>query len=218
MAKADLQAPNAPWLTALKTARLLGWLLAVSVLANVGMGFSMSLLFPLKEIKPIFYEFKDSNDNFVMVQAAEGNLRANGRLIAMFLRQYVDDRETVDKQTEETIRYPRVMSMSDDAVATNFKNVYGNKSTGLYFREGFKRAVNITRDASLDYGLHQIEFQTIDTIEGKAGEAQGREPTVNEWVATVSYDFSNQLVSYDKSLMNPMGIFIQEYTLSKRRK
>lgn len=204
--------PSMPWLQAVKTSRILLGVVITLSLVIVAQGVSMSYLFPLKEKIPVFVEFQTGGNNFVVVEAASKNVRANQALLAMFVRLYVTSRERIDKQTETEIRYPRVVAMSSPKVSKNFKDIYGNKSTGLFFQEGFKRDVVITRDSSLANGIHQVEFKTIDTIEGRKGE------TIGEWVATVSYDFADQLVSYDERLMNPMGLFVTGYTLSKRRK
>lgn len=215
---AEDQQPSAPWSTAVKLARMMGVVVIIEAITIVALVVVIAYMLPLKEKIPIFYEFKEPGQNFVKIVKAGEDLTTNGQLIRMFLRRYVMDRETVDKQTETSIRYPRVFAMSSQAVAANFKKVYGNPETGLFFKRGFKRSVHIKRDSYLDTGLHQIEFETVDTIEGKPGQAQNQMVKKTEWVSIITYEFSEQAVTFEGSLLNPLGLGIVEYTITKRRK
>ena len=214
----DDQQPSAPWATSTKLARMMGVVVIIEAIAIVALVVVIAFMVPLKEKIPIFYEFKEPGQNFVRIDKAGKDLTTNGQLIRMFLRRYVMDRETVDKQTETSIRYPRVFAMSSNAVATNFKKVYGNPETGLFFKKGFKRSVHIQRDSYLDTGLHQIEFETVDTLEGKPGQAHNQMVKKTEWVSIITYDFLEQDVNFEDSLLNPLGLGIVEYTITKRRK
>lgn len=211
-ASRDNPEPNIPWLTSLKMNRYLTILLVVQSVVILGMATSYVFLFPLKEKIPIIVEFSNGTNNFTIVQKGNEEIRSNANLNEMLLRRYITDRETVDKITEEPIRYPRVMAMSSSTVGADFRRVYGDKNIGLYFKEGFKRAIRITRSSSLAPGVFQIEFIATDTLDGRRGE------TLSEWVATMAYGYADQLVKFDDRLLNPVGLFISEYTLSRRVK
>lgn len=203
--------PNAPWLQAMKTNRLLSGIVVFQLLVIAALGFSISALFPLKEIVPVIVEFQSGGNNFVVLAKAGEELSANLGVITREIRQYVVYRERVDKVTESDIRYPFVFGLSSPEVANTFKEVYGNTESGLFFKKGFKRDVVIKRDTPLARGIHQVSFITIDTIDGKEGEIK------NEWVATIGYKFEEQEVSFEEKLLNPLGMVIEEYTLSRRR-
>lgn len=215
--KADGE-PSAPWATALNLVKLLSVLLCVSIIGNVAQAIALTALFPLKEKVPVIVAFREPSQNFVVIEKAEGKIRSNPRLLSMFLRRYIVDRETVDKQTETEIRYPRVMAMSDGLVKQDFKTTHGPPN-GLFYRDGFKRYVRIIRDSPLAAGIHQVEFETRDTIDSKPGELQGAEPVKTEWVATITYDYRDQAVKADEAAtdFNPMGLFIIKYSIAKRQ-
>jgi type IV secretion system protein VirB8 len=206
------QEPNIPWLVSLKLNRFLTIIVVVQSFVIVGMATSYVFLFPLKEKIPIIVEFSNGTNNFAIVQKGNEEIRSNANLIEMLLTRYVTDRETVDKITEEPIRYPRVMAMSSPTLGADFRRTYGDKTMGLYFKEGFKRSIRVTRSSSLAPGVFQLEFVATDTLDGRGGENK------SEWVATMDYGFSDQLVKYDERLLNPVGMFISEYTLSRRSK
>ena len=205
-----LKSPASPWIYANRNNRRLTIIVIAFALVIVTQAVALVCLFPLKKVVPVYVEFKDGDSNFVIVERAEGKISANQNLISMFLRSYVVSRETVDKITEQN-RYQYVMSLSGEKVATNFKRLYGNKSTGLYFQEGLKRAVNVVRDNPLGPGIHQVEIETVDTRDTKAGATRA------EWIVTIQYSFNDQQVKYNDRLKNPMGIFIEEYALTKRK-
>jgi type IV secretory pathway component VirB8 len=108
--------------------------------------------------------------------------------------------------------------MSDGGVFQSFKAAYGPPH-GLYYKEGLKRQVKITRDSALSDGIHQIEFETRDFIEGRPGDMQGAEPVKTEWVATITYAFSDKQVRANEAALdfNPMGLVITEYTIARRQ-
>lgn len=206
----DNQSPAVPWLQAIKVTKLLTIIVVIQLIVIIGLGIAFSTVFPLKEKIPIVVEFQSGGNNFVIVAKAGEDLRNNKALVSRELRYYIISRETIDRMTEETIRYPRVMAMSSSDVKKEFKDVYGNKEKALYFKEGAKRKIIINRDASLAPGIHQVDFTTIDTITGREGE------TRRQWVATIKYEFSDQKVLYNEQTINPLGLFITGYDLSNR--
>jgi len=174
-------------------------------------------LFPLKETNIEFVEFKSGTNNFVTVAKAGREFTNKQLLISMFLRRYVVDREVVDKTTE-SIRYARVLAFSGDRVATNFQRTHGGKGA-LVFRDNFKRMITIKRDGALDYGLHQIEFITEDTEDDKQDLTDiEKKPVTQEWTVSIEYKFEAQNVSYNKANLNPLGLKIVQYSLSRREK
>ena len=205
-----LKSPASPWLYANRNNRRLTLITITFAVVIVAQAVALVSLFPLKKVVPVYVEFKDGGSNFVVVQRAEGEISANQNLISMFLRSYVVSRETVDKITEKN-RYQYVMSLSGEKVASNFRRLYGDKSTGLYFQDGLKRAVHVVRDNPLGRGIHQVEIETVDTNDAKAGETRA------DWIVTIQYAFNDQRAKFDERLQNPMGIFIEEYSLTKRK-
>lgn len=202
--------PSIPWLTAIKNNSILKNCLIASLATNVLLVAGYLFLLPLKEKEIQVLEFSNASSNFVTIHRAGSDLRSNAALISMFLRQYVIDRESVDKITESEIGYPRAIAMSSNKVAEDFKRIYGNPETGPYFVAGLKRAVYIISDSHLAEGVHQVEFKTVDSLDGR------KDSKTTHYVATMSYTFQEQKVSADQITVNPMGLVITEYAVKKR--
>lgn len=205
---------NIPLAAHIKAVFLVRVLTAIVIAEGIlvfGLGISLATLFPLKEKVPVYVEFQSGGNNFVRIARAGEDLTNNQALVALMLRKYVMDRETVNK-IDEKQRYAQVFSMSTEGTADTFRKLYGGKDA-LVHQPGRKREVIIERDTALDYGISQVAFRTIDTNESKSSQ----EPVVNKWVATIAYDFYPQLVNIDNKHLNPMGLFVTEYTLSRPR-
>lgn len=214
------QPVNAPWIQCGRLVRVLLWVVVVEAAVIAGLAVTVTAVFPLKTIEPVYVEFQSAANNFVKVVAAGQDIRANELVLATQLRKYVKDRETVDKVTESE-RYAQVMAMSDQepgGVADVFHKLYGNPETGMFYKPGAKREVQIVLDTALAPGVHQVEFKTFDTQNGQPVKdpATGRE--YGEWTATIAYEYADQSVSYDKALLNPTGLVVMEYSLAKRRR
>lgn len=198
-----------PWLVSFRVILVLAGLVVFLGVGLVGMvGWHIS--HPIVQKEPVYIEFMAAGDNFVRLSAAGEDIRANAPLVAREIRNYVRDRETVDKTTEGD-RFPRVMALSGDQVAKRFKEL-NSTPDALWKRPGFKRTVKVTRDTSLGQGIHQVEFTTEDRM----AEYPNDPPSVRSWVATMRYDFKDQKVAYDKGLLNPMGLVFDEYTINMR--
>ncbi len=200
--------PDASYLQALKNNRLLTHVV-LGLLALAGLlAVAVVSLFPLKTKEFVVYEFVTGGNNFVRIHRADGELKARPLLLGHFLRYYVQNREPINK-VDEADRYQRVKAMSSEKVFSIFRTNYGGKESPLR-REGFKRTIVITRDVPVDQGIHQVEFKTVDTTDGSAGER------VAEWVANIQYSFESREASYDERYFNPLGLVVMEYTLSVR--
>lgn len=209
--------PTIPWLQCLKNNRMLTILLGFSVVAVTVEAIVIASLFPLKTIQLEIVEFQSSTNNFVKVAAAGEDISINQLVTSMFLRRFVVDREKIDKVTEQD-RYARVIAMSTDELGADFQTVYGGQKA-LYYKQGFKRDIEITRDASLGYGIHQIEFKTFDTYDNKPSDKvlDNNRKATGEWVANLSYTMVDHEVNLDDLYLNPQGIVIDQYSLSRRK-
>lgn len=204
-------APEALHIIAMRNQRILGRCFIASVLLNMVLIVTNVSMFPLKEIVPYIVEFKNADTNVVTIERADQGVRGNAKLLSTLMRGYVSDRESVDKITEKGIRYPRVRHMSTDNVWNAFLSLYGNKDVGPLFKDGLKRYIRFTSDSALAEGIHQVEFQRIDTLDGQQGEA------VSKWIATIRYTFVERKVTEAEALMNPTGLVVTEYTIKARQ-
>lgn len=208
---------NAPWIKCGQMVRTLSWLLVVSWVVIVALAVALTTVFPLKTVKTRYVEFESGGNNFVRILPAGQDIRANSALLSVTLRRYVVDRETVDKITEPH-RYTVVHAMSNDSVWERFKTVYGNPQTGLYYRKGFKRSIVIVQDSDLGAGVHQVEFLTYDTQDGRPIRTnKAGKPVPGDWIATIAYEYDEQAVDYKDRLLNPTGLIVTQYSLARRK-
>lgn len=230
--KNELLVPaNAGERQAIRNNVILSWLLLALIIVIVAQS-AFHQLNPNIIKEPIYVEFRSGSNNFVMVARAGEKVRENNVLVEASIRRYLVDRERVDKVTEE-LRYRRVMAMSDDRVGEAFRTKYGADNSPFKTR-GQKRNIEIMRAEKLVPGIFQVEYTVEDTF----GESQRsftgnkEEPTGDvkhsrfrdanrtkaEWVATIAYVFREQSVTYDEMLMNPLGLFITNFSLTRRKK
>lgn len=201
-----------PWHQAVKNNKLLAIIAVSEAVCIVILALAIAVMLPLKEKDPVYVEFSSGGNNFVRITKAGENISSNALLVTYFLRKYVIDRETVDKTTEQ-VRYARIAASSAPELYKRFQSVYGDEKKGLYYKEGFKRAVTIVRDDALGVGIHQIEIKTADT-DGDNRENIKR----GEWVITMRYSFAEQKIGFDERLNNPIGLLVTEYTITARKK
>lgn len=183
-----------------------GWFLVISLVVSI------ILILPLKEKEYVYIEFSSSGNNFVRIARAEKPIKTNETLIRAVLRNYIINRETIDKITESQ-RYKKIFAMSTDDVWNEFKKI-GNSKESLFHKAGVRRTIIVRRDSPISSNIHQIEITTIDTQDN----GNKIEKLESEWVVTIEYDFFAQDVSDEMMLFNPTGLFIKKYNMSERIK
>jgi len=203
--------PRVPFLRLISMNRVLGWITFGLIGAIIALVIGILSLFPLKEKELVIVQLDPANNSRYILAKANEALQSNEALISSMIRTYVNDRETVDKITEAD-RYARVQAMSKDTVFRAFETVYANKDISPLFQEGLKRSIQITNDRALAEGIHQVEFTRVDTHE--------RTPSpqvATKWVAMLKYGFADRKGTIEDKLLNPLGLFVVEYSLTKRQ-
>lgn len=201
-----------PWIQAAKLVKILTILLVGSMVVNIGLGIALTTLFPLKTTETFFVQIKGEGENFVTLHKANQAIQNSMPLVGMFMRIYVESRESVDKVTEK-LRYPRIKAMSSHEVGKNFEKMIMDKKASPFLRPNLKREIEIVRDVALARGIHQIIFDRVDTY----ADRPDRKPKKTRWAATIHYTFSDQKVAYNRTHLNPVGLFVNEYTLTPTR-
>lgn len=209
---AGTENPRAPWLVAVELNRLLAVML-IFTLGLIGFLVVWHQTNPITIKEPIYIEFQTGANNFVVVHRAGQDQESLDAQIQREARRYIAIREPITK-TDERERYGAVRALSSDKVWAVFKEKYGGKD-GLFLREGFKREVRILRDDRLAEGVHQVEFETRDWVDGVT--RQDKAPWVS-WVATMAYELQTQKKRVDDVVINPLGFTVYEYTVTQRGK
>jgi len=164
-------------------------------------------ILPLKETRIKYVEFaKAGSYHFKII---ESPLRKEQKLllIRQTLRDYVLNRISYTGNVRiDTPSVQKVVAMSSVKVINQFRHVYEriDQETSIQRRE-----VEIISDIPLSKNVHQVHYRTIDYHDKKTYESQ--------WVATISYQFSKQIVNSQNELLNPLGIVVDGFIEAKKK-
>jgi type IV secretory pathway component VirB8 len=194
----------------LKSNRILrnAFFTAVLIIAVLSVGLTVLAVNEEKEV--VYVEFVNSDGRyFVRVKKAGPELRRDEVLRSYALRQYVMNRETIDRQTENA-RFLQVEAMTAPEEFARFKRNF-EADNNVYHIDGYKREIKITRDMPLLDDVHEIEFQMINTINGK--------PTRTDHIINckvrLNFSFPDIEIDYEDRYYNPVGAIISEYILKR---
>ncbi|MBW5290472.1 MAG: Inner membrane protein forms channel for type IV secretion of T-DNA complex, VirB8 [Candidatus Ruthia sp. Asou_11_S2] len=179
---------------------VIGLMILSTVLAIV-----IGSLFPLKQVKYKLYEFSSSGQSFKRIDDANGLVKRSPALIQFLMRQYVSNRETIDRKTQME-RTRLVHQESNVATYNKFKERY--KKVDQQLGDTGTRLITIELDNPFnndwDKQIHEVEFSTKDTSE------QGQ-VIVRKWKAVIGYRFNKQKLRIDDLIQNPLGVEITDY-------
>jgi len=194
----------------LKSNRILRNAFFMAVVIIIVMSVGITVLAMTKEKEVVYVEFVNSDGRyFVRVKKAGPEIRRDEVLRSYALRQYIQNRETIDRQTEVE-RFQKVEAMTTPEEFARFKRNF-EADNSVYHIEGYKREIKITRDMPLLDDVHEIEFQMINTINGK--------PTRNDHIINckvrLNFDFPDIEMDFEDRYYNPVGAIISEYILKR---
>lgn len=204
------EAPRVPFLRMQSMNRVLGYICFTLIAIILALVIAIISLFPLKTKELVLVQLDPATNNRYLLAKADEALQSIPNLISTILRTYVVDREKIN-QVDEALRYVRVQAMSNEYVFKAFTDIYSNKESSPLYQEGLKRDIQITNDRSLAEGIHQVEFTRIDTQEKTHAQV------TTKWVAQMTYGFADRKGSIEDKLLNPLGIFVVQYSLTKRQ-
>ncbi|KGI55491.1 type IV secretion system protein [Campylobacter sp. MIT 97-5078] len=166
-----------------------------------------SLLLPLKEKKPYLVFFSDAQSNFVRVEQANYNIRANEALLKGIIASYVLKRETINR-IDDIQRYEEIRMQSASKVWTTFSTLVA-QANSIYSTRGIFREIKIINSSILTDKVATVDF-TATTINQSTGEKNFK-----RYRASLSYDFRNVELNFDSLPKNPTGFIINEYALTE---
>ena len=198
---------------ALKQGKVFMVLFAISAVMNLMLVITITMLLPLKEIKPYFMPLSKPSDNYYRIIPAD-SLKTSQllELARDYLKRYVADRHSVDYVTEP-LRFKKVKSQSTPEVFAQVKSEYAKFQEKM---AGVKRQIDIISDIALEKNYHQIEFRTTDITR------DGREFS-KFWVVNIRYSLktlTNELKINAEDLSdnpNPLGLIISAYSWTERK-
>lgn len=201
------------------TTRILAVVATVEGLAIAALTLTVTQLFSLKEVVPMFVTTAESKAQIVRVEPFTVGMHGFDLLSETMTRRYVELREPIDLQTEVR-RWQEVANLSSPEVFNLFKAVMGRENKDSPFErmkaERLTRAVNI-KAVSLVYpptqaepsAIYRVEFETVD-----ARLSQEIERRV--WVASIAVEFQPREVRYEDRYMNPIGYTVVGYSVARK--
>jgi type IV secretory pathway component VirB8 len=151
-----------------------------------------------------YVAFSSSDDVHFRVLPAPLNKRQGLLLLRQQLRDYVYNRAYIDNFTEKT-RFKKVYSMNTASENERFKEEFNRIKSESSFE---RRDVKIVADSSISNNIHQIELETIDHFQGKKYK--------NYWTVLIKHEQRKQKVSVSNEHLNPFGLTVTEYQISKK--
>jgi len=184
------------------------WIPVVLILLGV---LVWNLQHPITITKAVFYEWSNAQQKFIRVIDSNTEFTKNQLIVEKALISYMVNREKIDHATEQP-RFENVFIQSSKEVWTWFFNNYLENDKSLVNNPDFTREIETTRTPNfVDDNIIQIEYETKDKVNG--GEAVS-----NQWVATITYEFIELEVSFDKRYENVLGLKVSGYQIAKRGK
>jgi type IV secretory pathway component VirB8 len=165
------------------------------------------IILPLKEVDVRYVEFLSGRDIHYTLHPARIGKNQKQLLINKALRNFVNYAHTSDLITERS-RFLEVKSMSNSTVFNQMKDWYKELRSSL--GENGTRDVNIIYSQPITESIHEVEFETIDTISDRVVK--------KTWVAKIGYQVkeANTIIT-DDAIYNPLGIEVTKYHVIERK-
>ncbi|WP_297195233.1 type IV secretion system protein [uncultured Campylobacter sp.] len=165
------------------------------------------ILLPLKEKKPYLVFFSDTQSNFVRVEPANIDIRADEALLKGIISSYVLKRETINR-IDDVQRYEEIRMQSSSKVWTTF-NALVAQTNSIYSTTGIYREIKIINSSILSANVATVDF-VARVISDSSGEQ-----SYKRYRASLQYDFKNQELNFDSLPKNPTGFTVSEYALTE---
>lgn len=169
----------------------------------------LMIIMPLKEKQPYLVFFSEPATNFVRVEPANYDIRADEALLKGIIAGYVKKRETINR-VDDIERYEEVRMQSNSKVWQTF-NALVTQNNSIYSSKNIYRDIRIINSSVLSENVATVDFVANIIYEG-AGEAKKE---FKRYRATLKYDFIAQEINFDSLPSNPTGFVINEYALTE---
>jgi type IV secretion system protein VirB8 len=179
--------------------------LAVSMVANVGLAWSIASMLPLTKLVPVYLLVHRDGTIDTSVALSTMPHHLDEAVTRAALWQYVELRESYSYETNQ-YRYDVVSAMSDAVTRTQFQQYFNapnpQSPQNVIGRTGTVTVEPITV-AMIAPEVAQIRFQ-------RSFVAGTNAPVVTTWTATLQFEQVDTLPAKDR-LTNPGGIIVTNY-------
>lgn len=166
------------------------------------------VLLPLKQKQPYLVFFSNADTNFVRVEQANYNIRADEALLKSILASYLLNREIINR-IDDIERFEKVRIQSSYDVWDMFEKIV-KQDGSIYQEKDIYRNVKIINLSILSKNIANIDFVTETFNIGEPNKI-----LTKRYRATLEYDFKNQELNYDNVPENPSGFVVKGYALTE---
>ncbi|EAI7263285.1 virulence protein [Campylobacter lari] len=180
----------------------------ILILSSIVILLALAIIFiaPLKEVKPYLVFFSDGETNFVRVEQAGMDMRADENLLKSILAGYVKKRETINR-IDDSERYEEIRLQSKKNVWDTFANLVKTPNS-IYTTKGLYRNIEI-----INVSIFNKNVATIDFI-AKITNRDATENNFKKYRATMYFDFQPIEITYNSVPKNPTGFIVEQYSIT----
>ena len=180
------------------------YIIIIFAVIIVMLAAAIMFLAPFKEVKPYLVFFSEPSTNFVRVEQANFNVRADEALLKSILAGYVKKRETINR-IDDIQRYEEIRIQSEKRVWDTFSKLVKNKDS-IYTTRNLYRDIEIINVSVLSANIATIDFVAVIKKESEKNSKKYR--------ATLEYDFQKMEMTYDSIPKNPTGFIVKQYSIT----
>lgn len=180
------------------------YIIIIFAVIIVMLAVAIMFLAPFKEVKPYLVFFSEPSTNFVRVEQANFNVRADEALLKSILAGYVKKRETINR-IDDIQRYEEIRIQSEKRVWDTFSKLVKNKDS-IYTTRNLYRDIEIINVSVLSANIATIDFVAVIKKESERNSKKYR--------ATLEYDFQKMEMTYDSIPKNPTGFVVKQYSIT----
>ena len=180
------------------------YIIIIFAVIIVMLAVAIMFLAPFKEVKPYLVFFSEPSTNFVRVEQANFNVRADEALLKSILAGYVKKRETINR-IDDIQRYEEIRIQSEKRVWDTFSKLVKNKDS-IYTTRNLYRDIEIINVSVLSANIATIDFVAVIKKESEKNSKKYR--------ATLEYDFQKMEMTYDSIPKNPTGFVVKQYSIT----
>ncbi|EFO9318194.1 virulence protein [Campylobacter lari] len=180
----------------------------ILALSTIVILLTLAIIFiaPLKEVKPYLVFFSDADTNFVKIQQAGIDMRADENLLKSILAGYVKKRETINR-IDDSERYEEIRLQSKKNVWNTFTNLVKTPNS-IYTSKGIYRDIEI-----INVSIFNKNVATIDFV-AKITNRDNSENKFKKYRATLYFDFQPIELTYNSVPKNPTGFIVEQYSIT----
>jgi type IV secretion system protein VirB8 len=188
-----------------RISKVLGGMVAISLIANLGQAWTIASLLPLTKLVPVYLWVRADGSVDSSVALSRLPATQSDAVIDAALWEYVRLREGYSFDSAR-YGYDAVSGMSNDGVRTEYQRWFNYPNpTSPQVIIGRKGQIDVEHigSARIAANVEQIRYRRVDVI-------QGQQPLTTTWTATLQFETASTLPALSR-LSNPGGVIVTSY-------